>query len=1120
MNIYDDQRERGLAVDPTRSIIVRAPAGSGKTELLTQRYLNLLAVVDAPEQILAITFTNKAAAEMRQRILRALARAADGTSPTTAHQISTYTYATAAHRRALQRGWRLEATPARLRVLTIDAFCRHIASGLPVTAAGGQPLRVAEDPAGMLSAAAWETLAEVDRGLEWSSAVEYLLRYLGNDTATIAALIEAMLAGRDKWLRHLLPLRAAAGDSSIHEIVTSAMQRMFVERASRVLQLLDGNTLERWMQAARVAADRLCVAGKRSAIVNCLDRDAVPTTDVADHAVWLGLTELFLTKEGCWRASINALVGLPAPKNGRVEPSVTQATHAIASTLLAEFRDNPALLSALRELRSTPSAHLGDGDRAVLTALAELLSLAAAHLRLQFQQQGAVDFTEVTHQARLALDPDQPQDIGLWLDQRICHILVDEFQDTNYTQYELLERLMAGWQPGDGRTLFVVGDPMQSIYRFREGDVGLFLQASTNGIGTVALEPVTLRANFRSVPALVDWLNDAFPNVFPAESDAALGAIPYTPAAARRAAEQGDDGVTVHPLVGRDDSAEADLVVALVRAAMAAEPSGSIAVLVRARSHLTAILPAFEDANLPYQAVELAPLAALPLVQDLMSLSLALLQPADDLAWAAVLRSPLCGASSAELAQFSCAAGGIVVPLLAAARSVVAPPALSAGAKRLVAVLREIWPWRGRLPWRTLVECAWLQLGGAAVLRDESEQAATTAYFDQFERWIQSVPDPATLRDAASRWFATPPLEPAQLQVMTIHKAKGLEFDTVIVAGMGRPPHSADKRLLYWQERPVAGSTPDLLVGPIAAEGQPAPPLTDYLKRIEREKNRLEAARLLYVAATRARRRLHLIGHVPKCSDGTPGEPKSGSLLHCVWPAVHGVFATATVADHVPDATDNTREMSLLRLPANFCSAIPSAPATTATTSAASKSPAGFEQDRELAQLIGTMFHRALERMGRDALRGWDASRVMELQAGWHRALRGAGVSGEAAQLALRKLTQSYTTVLADARARWLLMANCEAHCEWAVSGWLGGELVQVIIDRTFVDDEVRWIVDYKTGEYSGDDLEGVFDAELTHHRHQLETYAALLYTLESRPVRLGLYFPLHAGWREWAYHA
>ena len=133
-----------------------------------------------------------------------------------------------------------------------------------------------------------------------------------------------------------------------------------------------------------------------------------------------------------------------------------------------------------------------------------------------FREEGAVDFTEVSLRALKALGTEQePTDLTMRLDARIEHILVDEFQDTSLSQYALLHRLTAEWQPGDGRTLFCVGDPMQSIYRFRQAEVGLFLQAHERGIGHLTLEFVRLSVNFRSAAGIVEWVNHAFDNIFP-----------------------------------------------------------------------------------------------------------------------------------------------------------------------------------------------------------------------------------------------------------------------------------------------------------------------------------------------------------------------------------------------------------------------------------------------------------------------------------------------------------------------------------------------------------------------------------------------------------------------------
>ena len=111
------------------------------------------------------------------------------------------------------------------------------------------------------------------------------------------------------------------------------------------------------------------------------------------------------------------------------------------------------------------------------------------------------------------------------MDYQIKHILIDEFQDTSYSQFNLIERLIEGWQQGDGKTMFLVGDPMQSIYKFRESQVGIFLNVSQNGIGSLKLKPLKLEANFRSSKSIVETNNEIFSRIFPQKDDLVKGAI-------------------------------------------------------------------------------------------------------------------------------------------------------------------------------------------------------------------------------------------------------------------------------------------------------------------------------------------------------------------------------------------------------------------------------------------------------------------------------------------------------------------------------------------------------------------------------------------------------------------
>src|SRR5690606_17277360 len=194
----DDVRRR--AIDPTASFLVQAPAGSGKTELLIQRYLTLLARVEEPEQIVAITFTRKAAAEMRSRVLRALAAAAAGTAPKEPHEALTLELATAAFARDAARGWGLADQPQRLRIDTLDALNVWLAQQLPILSGGIAGAAIVEDAAAEYRVAARRTLSELAEAGEVGAAVRLLARTFGNDLDALETLLAELLPKRDQWL--------------------------------------------------------------------------------------------------------------------------------------------------------------------------------------------------------------------------------------------------------------------------------------------------------------------------------------------------------------------------------------------------------------------------------------------------------------------------------------------------------------------------------------------------------------------------------------------------------------------------------------------------------------------------------------------------------------------------------------------------------------------------------------------------------------------------------------------------------------------------------------------------------------------------------------------------------
>jgi len=1116
-----DHAQRLAALDPQRSFIVQAPAGSGKTGLLTQRFLRLLAMVDQPEEIVAITFTRKAAAEMRGRILQALA-AARSPEPAEPWQQQTWKLAGAALLRADALGWNLLENPQRLRVRTIDSLCQYLARQLPLGSGFGEPPRVEEDARLLYRAAARSALAELESDSDLGGALALLLRELDNNLEALHGLLADMLERRDQWLPILLRPNPRAEIEHALQAVVSAQ----LEAVQRAIPRDLGDELA---GLAHYAAEQL---DARHALSICRDLDALPPATPEGLPVWVALADLVLTRQGEWRRTVDKRSGFPA--GAGAAGTAKQAMLDLLDTL----RPDDGLAVMLSGLRLLPAAVYPDQEWAMIEALFTVLRGAAAHLRVVFREQGRVDFSEMALAAQEALGSElEPTELALRLDYRLRHLLVDEFQDTSQSQHELLKGLTAGWQRGDGRTLFLVGDPMQSIYRFRKAEVGLFLDAWEGELGQVSLEPLQLTVNFRSEQGVVDWVNEQFPQVFPVQADKMKGAVPYASCEAFQPAGAGA-AVAVHAFVERDDAAEAEWMVELIHAARAQQPDGTIAVLVRSKAHLDHLIQALREAGMSYQAVEIGALARRPAVLDLMALTLALLHTADRVSWLALLHGPLCGMTRSDLyalAREENHEGGVLVADLLADANRLAGLSEDgrARAAACAGLLQTALDERGRQPLRDWVEGTWLALGGPACLPDDAAIEDVEVFFQLLQE-LDGVEEPLTperLRERVDALFSLPdPRGDPRLQLMTIHKAKGLEFDTVILPGLGKSTQGDRRKLLYWQEMVGEDGGTELLFGPVKpAYSSEEPRTSAWIKRLQSEMGRLESGRLLYVAATRAKRRLHLLGHASIKRDGTL-TVDSGSLLSPLWPALESNWKEAAEAylaaaeegceagsKQPVDASLHLAAVPRWRLPAGW--ACPSAPATTAAGDAAVPEAVDgvvYEWAGDTARAVGTVVHAWLQRLAQ-----FPVTRLAELPSfavTAQRMLSREGVPEAELEPALRRVRTALERAMEDEHGRWILSdRHVDSRCEVPLTALIDGTLRHLVIDRTFVDaDGVRWIIDYKTGVHLGGNPEAFLNEEQERYRAQLESYARAFRQLEQRPVRTALYFPLvPGGWRE-----
>jgi ATP-dependent exoDNAse (exonuclease V) beta subunit len=1100
-----DLKARQRALEPACSFIVQAPAGSGKTELLIQRYLRLLASVEHPEEILAITFTRKAAGEMRERVLAALADSRAAKAPESEHERTTLVLAAAALERDAAGGWALTENPARLRIQTIDSLCAALTRQMPVLSRFGSQPESIEDADELYLEAARATVALVESDEDVAQDVERLLTHLDNDVARIEALLADMLRRRDHWLRHVPRTERAE--------LEAALQRVRRAALARVRERLPAELRAEWEAVAGYALANL-EKGKLNDTIEA----------------WGQLARVLLTAEGAWRRRLTKAEGFPAGKPG--EPWKERA-----AALLDALKIHEAFRIALAEMRELPPETYSEEQWEVLGAITRLLPRAVGQLKLAFQARGQADFTEVAQGALLALGgPEAPSDLALALDYRIRHLLVDEFQDTSISQYELIGRLTAGWEAGDGRTVFAVGDPMQSIYRFREAEVGLFLRARAAGIAGVALEPISLAANFRSQAGIVDWVNATFLEVMPEREDIATGSVPYTRSEPTREALPGD-AVSVHPFFNGDLAGEASAVTRIVERARREDPDGKVAILVRNRGHLREIVPALKAAGLRFRAIEIEALGHRPVVQDLLALTRALSHPADRLAWLASLRAPWCGLTLADLDALAGDGARQTVWELMNDEARVA--ALSADGRARLSRVRAVFgaaiEERSRGSLRERVAGAWFALAGPACVEDATDLEDAEIYFDYLGSHEEAgeVADMAAFEEGLAELYALPDLlADDRLQIMTIHKAKGLEFDTVIVPGLGRAPRSEDARLFLWMEQPrgEGNGAADLLLAPIHETGADQDPIYRWLRKIEAEKEELEAGRQLYVAATRARRRLHLLGDTGFRVDeaGVPQlrAPGERALLRQLWPLVEPLYAQAAqrlVESGAATADDRDApvliDQSLRRIASGWQppAAPPRAVWTAPPETARAADEIEFSWAGETARRVGSVVHRWLQRMAEDGLERWDAKRVRTLEKTIADELIASGLAADAVKDAAARVAAILAQTLSAERGGWLLSARTAAQSELRLTGVADNGVVNIVMDRTFVDDDgVRWIVDYKTGGHEGADIDAFLDREQERYCPQLERYAALMRALDDRPIRLGLYFPLLNGWREW----
>ena len=601
-------------------------------------------------------------------------------------------------------------------------------------------------------------------------------------------------------------------------------------------------------------------------------------------------------------------------------------------------------------------------------------------------------------------------------------------------------------------------------------------------------------------------------------------------------------GVHCHGLLSASSDAasaldnEAKRVVHIVREVWRDQPDAHIAILVATRRHAPAIVAALDAASIKVRGVDLVPLSETPVVLDLMALTRAIHDPTDRIAWLALLRGPACGLTLPELTLWledaETVTGSKIIPecLEHASLSVPQEGNVALRLRRMWQAVRPALQEPGRLAAR--VERAWLRLQGPwcydenSTLRDarryldhlaKQEQAGQWRGVEDFE-WLLQGLYAASDADSIGR---------ASVEVMTVHRAKGLEFDCVILPGLAQPTRHDESELLNllrWIDHD--GEESWVMSAIRSADQQQDEPIQRWVKHRRHQRAQNERVRVLYVAATRAKRALHYLATLD-----AEQRPRKGTALHALWPALQATFIESPIAPLAAQA-------GLAAVNAeseNFQSANPSARASHGRLhrlpvplkeylwedAVPVQSLTRYEVDAaalmrwtwvgDAARRAGTVVHREFERLTRQGSLPTDIERfVGEQRPRWRAALHRAGVLATDLDAMTQRVSVAISRCLADESGRWLLSRHGSFdEVEFAVSGVVDGSLVNGVLDRCFIDEQgVRWVIDYKSTTHEGGDLEFFLSEQIRRYTPQLTRYARLVSALGPEPVRAGLYFP------------
>ncbi|MCG6981577.1 MAG: UvrD-helicase domain-containing protein [Deltaproteobacteria bacterium] len=1106
-----DEQVRNAALDIRRSFHLEAPAGSGKTWLLTGRFLRLLAEVDHPHEIVALTFTNKAAGEMRQRIR-------DFLTKTEKEEVSQYPYEkilleAASAARARQPVHRLQA-PDGLKIMTFHGFCLHLVQRAPLEAfvPPGSKVMPDEEQRQLRTQVAARTIQDLlyrPSGDSLREALENRLLRLNNNWVALRDELADLLEKRD-LLDDLLTLMGHHPDKEqLEEILTGRLELLIKLR----------------LEKCRAAFETTSLGSNWSNFVSHLHEH---NADAADR-----LPEILPPPEGAklenWQEIATTLTTLEGKPRKRLGPATGFYKGFNNTNWAGTIQElSPESLEHLQNVKKLPPLADGIANIDTLYDLVLVVGEALNRYRSICRQRRLLDYVELEQAALRLFDQESPTDLQLLLDRKIKHLLVDEFQDTSRSQWLLLQHLCSGWQTDSGRTLFVVGDPKQSIYAFRKAEVSLFMEARKGlplpGQDSLPLEGLQLLANFRSHPHLVHWNNEIFAQTIMSEPDPEADEVVHVAAEALVAPTPDQLSLTLFSSenqVNHPRGAEAEwLGQAVLQELEQLSEGEKIGILLFARTHLPLYLQGLQSAGVAVRVQEGAPLLAQREVMHLRQIAHALVRPQDDLAWAALLRAPW---SQLTLDQFVQVASQPEPSWLDKIKTSKKNSSITANVWQAMTKARQRLARDGLA---VLVENVWVELDGPEAVASNSSTAGVAncrSYLDILAQAEQGLPEDTLVKAEMLLQNAYAPPDPgaapSPVELMTVHRAKGLEFDVIFLPFLDWNPLSGGRlsQPPYLVERLPDSRGEHLIAMAPDRRREKRPGLYKLLGDIGNKKKLAEAKRIFYVAVTRARRSLYLSGLVAT-RDGELFPQNSSPLW---WLCNHHQLKLSENQELIAKNNDfldlyfnplvthrsGREKTGIHELPEPLPFSPEPLPYSTFSPSqsiAWDQAP-GEHKDDPNRRAKGTVTHRIMEHLSL----GGPLPEPVALVA----ALINEGVPETEAKPLAENILRDVQLCLQEEFCSWLLKQDHpQSYSEWSLEDRPATDKIRTgTVDRIVFDGSDWWVVDYKTSRpLDGESIDSFLERECQLYRPQLLAYGEMVtkyFKVDSGSVRTVLYF-------------